>query len=88
MDDVTAESSGLAGRRANLLGASAGADPDQPVLLVAHQPKDVAQAAAAGIDVQISGHTHGGQIRPFNFLVRIDQPVVHGLSRHGERTQL
>ncbi|WP_322975201.1 metallophosphoesterase [Peterkaempfera bronchialis] len=88
VDDVTAESSGLAGHRANLHGALAGADPDQPVLLVAHQPKYVGQAADAGIDLQISGHTHGGQIWPFNFLVRIDQPVVHGLSRHGERTQL
>jgi uncharacterized protein len=88
VDDVTAESSGLAGHRANLLGALAGADRDRPVLLVAHQPKYVAQAAAAGVDLQVSGHTHGGQIWPFNFLVRIDQPVVHGLSRHGERTQL
>ncbi|WP_042381209.1 metallophosphoesterase [Streptacidiphilus melanogenes] len=88
VDDVTAESSGEAGHRANLLGALAGADPDQPVLLVAHQPKFVPQAVAAGIDLQVSGHTHGGQIWPFNFLVRIDQPVVQGLSRHGDRTQL
>jgi predicted MPP superfamily phosphohydrolase len=88
VDDVTAESSGQPGHRANLLDALAGADPEQPVLLVAHQPKYVPQAAAAGIDLQISGHTHGGQIWPFNFLVRIDQPVVHGLSRHGQRTQL
>ncbi|MER5864469.1 metallophosphoesterase [Kitasatospora sp. NPDC002040] len=88
VDDVTAESSGLTGHRANLLGALAGADRQHPVLLVAHQPKFVPQAAAAGIDLQISGHTHGGQIWPFNFLVRLDQPVVHGLSRHGERTRL
>ena len=88
VDDVTAASSGLAGHRANLDGALAGADPRLPVLLVAHQPKYVGQAAAAGIDLQISGHTHGGQIWPFNFLVRLDQPVVHGLSRHGERTRL
>lgn len=88
VDDVTAESSGLAGHRTNLTGALAGTDPDRPVLLVAHQPKFVRQAAAAGIDLQVSGHTHGGQIWPFNFLVRVDQPVVHGLSHHGERTQL
>ncbi|MEE1783976.1 metallophosphoesterase [Streptomyces sp. SP17BM10] len=88
VDDVTAGSSGLAGHSADLTGALEGADPALPVLLVAHQPKYVPQAAAAGIDLQISGHTHGGQIWPFNFLVRIDQPVVHGLSRHGERTQL
>jgi predicted MPP superfamily phosphohydrolase len=88
VDDVTAESSGEVGHRTDLLGALAGVDPERPVLLVAHQPKYVPQAAAAGIDLQISGHTHGGQIWPFNFLVRIDQPVVHGLSRHGQRTQL
>ncbi|MFE3501708.1 metallophosphoesterase [Kitasatospora sp. NPDC059146] len=88
VDDVTAESSGLAGHRTDLAGALAGADPDLPVLLVAHQPKYVPQAAAAGIDLQVSGHTHGGQIWPFNFLVRIDQPVVHGLSLHGQRTRL
>ncbi|MBC3840139.1 metallophosphoesterase [Streptacidiphilus sp. 4-A2] len=88
VDDVTAASSGLAGHHANLDGALTGADPELPVLLVAHQPKYVAEAAGAGIDLQISGHTHGGQIWPFNYLVRIDQPVVHGLSRHGERTQL
>ncbi|OPE45408.1 metallophosphoesterase, partial [Mycolicibacterium diernhoferi] len=46
------------------------------------------QAVAAGVDLQISGHTHGGQIWPFNVLVRLDQPAVQGLSRHGARTQL
>jgi predicted MPP superfamily phosphohydrolase len=65
-----------------------GADPTLPVLLLAHQPKLVSHAVAAGVDLQLSGHTHGGQIWPFNFLVRLDQPVVHGLSRHSERTQL
>ncbi|MFJ9348294.1 metallophosphoesterase [Streptomyces sp. NPDC101237] len=88
VDDVTAESSGLAGHRTDLAGALAGADPDLPVLLLAHQPKFVEQAAADGIDLQLSGHTHGGQIWPFHHLVRIDQPVLAGLSRHGARTLL
>lgn len=88
VDDVTAHHSGLAGHRTDLDGALTGADPDLPVLLVAHQPKYIPQAAAAGIDLQISGHTHGGQIWPFGLLVRLDQPVVQGLSRHGERTLL
>ncbi|MFJ5230471.1 metallophosphoesterase [Kitasatospora sp. NPDC088391] len=88
VDDVTAESSGLAGHRTDLSGALAGADPELPVLLVAHQPKFVPHAAAAGIDLQISGHTHGGQIWPFHHLVRLDQPVLQCLSRHGERTRL
>jgi uncharacterized protein len=88
VDDATAQSSGLRGHRADLEAALAGADATLPVLLLAHQPKQVADAVLAGVDLQISGHTHGGQIWPFNFLVRLEQPVVHGLSRHGDRTQL
>ncbi|MEU3519533.1 metallophosphoesterase [Streptomyces sp. NPDC006654] len=88
VDDVTAESSGLAGHRAHLAGALHGADPDLPVLLLAHQPKFVDRAAAAGVDLQLSGHTHGGQIWPFHHLVRVDQPVLAGLSHHGSRTLL
>ncbi|WP_440556578.1 metallophosphoesterase [Streptomyces sp. SCPE 10] len=88
VDDVTAESSGLPGHRAHLAEALNGTDPDLPVLLLAHQPKFVDRAAAAGVDLQLSGHTHGGQIWPFHHLVRIDQPALAGLSRHGDRTLL
>lgn len=88
VDDATAQSSGVHGHRADLEAALAGADATLPVLLLAHQPKQVADAVRAAVDLQISGHTHGGQIWPFNFLVRLEQPVVHGLSRHGDRTQL
>ncbi len=88
VDDVTAESSGLAGHGADLAEALNGADPDLPVLLLAHQPKFVDRAAADGIDLQLSGHTHGGQIWPFHHLVRIDQPALAGLSNHGARTLL
>jgi uncharacterized protein len=88
VDDETARASGVDGHGANLEAALADTDPTLPVMLLAHQPKQVVQAVAAGVDLQISGHTHGGQIWPFNFLVRLDQPVVQGLSRHGDRTQL
>ncbi|BBY18986.1 metallophosphoesterase [Mycolicibacterium litorale] len=88
VDDATAKASGVRGHGANLDAALAGADRSLPVLLLAHQPKQVTHAARAGVDLQISGHTHGGQIWPFNYLVRLEQPVVQGLSRHGERTQL
>jgi len=88
VDDRTAAGSGLAGHRADHAAALAGADPALPVLLLAHQPKQVSAAVTHGVDLQISGHTHGGQIWPFHYLVRLDQPTVSGLSRHGERTQL
>jgi predicted MPP superfamily phosphohydrolase len=88
VDDRTAAGSGVPGHHADHAAALAGVDPDLPVLLLAHQPKQVDGAVAHGIDLQLSGHTHGGQIWPFHYLVRIDQPVVSGLSRHGDRTQL
>ncbi len=88
VDDATAKSAKLTGHGADFENALAGVDPGLPVLMLAHQPKQVVESAAAGVDLQIAGHTHGGQIWPFNYLVRLDQPTVHGLSRHGERTQL
>jgi predicted MPP superfamily phosphohydrolase len=81
VDDATAATS-------DLQMALSGVDRDLPVLLLAHQPKQISHAVASGVDIQISGHTHGGQIWPFHLLVRLDQPSVQGLTRHGERTQL
>ncbi|GAA3288106.1 metallophosphoesterase [Dactylosporangium vinaceum] len=88
VDDRTAAGTGLEGHRADHALALDGADPALPVLLLAHQPKQIDAAVAHGIDLQISGHTHGGQIWPFHYLVRLDQPVVQGLTRHSDRTQL
>jgi uncharacterized protein len=88
VDDVTAESSGLAGHGADLAEALDGTDPGLPVLLLAHQPKFIDRAAAHGVDLQLSGHTHGGQIWPFHHLVRLDQPALAGLTHHGDRTRL
>jgi uncharacterized protein len=88
IDDRTAEGSGKPGHGADLAAALADVDKSLPVLLLAHQPKQVDQAVALGVDLQISGHTHGGQIWPFHYLVLTDQPALAGLSRHGARTQL
>lgn len=73
---------------ADLATALAGTDKNARVLLLAHQPSQVETAAAQGIDLQLSGHTHGGQIWSFHLLVRLAQPTVQGLSRHGQRTWL
>jgi predicted MPP superfamily phosphohydrolase len=88
VDDRTAAGSGVPGHHTDHAAALEGTDPELPVLLLAHQPQQVSGAVAHGIDLQISGHTHGGQMWPFHYLVRLDQPVLQGLSRHGERTQL
>ncbi len=87
IDDRTAERSGLPGHRADLDAALDGRDETVPVVLLAHQPYMVDRARAAGVGLQLSGHTHGGQLWPFDYAIRLDQPAVHGLSRHGD-TQL
>jgi uncharacterized protein len=83
IDDRTAARSGEPGHGANLDAALAGRDPSRPVVLLAHQPVMVDQAARRGVDLQISGHTHGGQFLPFGYLVLLDQPVLAGLTRVG-----
>ncbi|BCJ65535.1 metallophosphoesterase [Polymorphospora rubra] len=58
--------------------ALGGRDPQRPVVLLAHQPVMAQEAARYDVDLQLSGHTHGGQIVPFNLLVGLEQPVVSG----------
>lgn len=55
-------------------------------VLLAHQPRSIEAAAAAGYDLQISGHTHGGQYFPMNLLVYLAQPYVAGLHLHDDTT--
>jgi predicted MPP superfamily phosphohydrolase len=64
--------------------ALAGRDPAREVVLLAHQPKSVTAAARLGVGLQLSGHTHGGQLWPFGLLVQLQQPFIHGLHRVGE----
>lgn len=65
----------------DVAGALAGRDPSRPVVLLAHQPKTVKSAVALDVDLQLSGHVHGGQLFPFNWLARLAQPFVGGLHR-------
>lgn len=65
--------------------AITGAPSDAAVrVLLAHQPRTALAAWQAGFDLQLSGHTHGGQFLPWNFFVRLQQPYTAGLHRlHG-----
>jgi predicted MPP superfamily phosphohydrolase len=67
--------------------ALAGRDASRPLVLLAHQPKAIADAARGGVDLQLAGHTHGGQFFPWNLMVKLDQPYVTGLHLH-ETTQI
>jgi predicted MPP superfamily phosphohydrolase len=53
------------------------------LVLLAHQPRAIVEAATLGVGLQLSGHTHGGQIWPFNNFVKLAQPYVQGLHQHG-----
>ncbi len=66
-------------RRASLEQAMKDLPANSYTLLLAHQPKAAPEAAEAGIHLQLSGHTHAGQIFPFNFLIYLDQPYNVGL---------
>ena len=63
--------------------AAQGAPVGAPRVLLAHQPRSASAAAAAGYDLQLSGHTHGGQFWPWNLFVRLQQPFTAGLNRLG-----
>jgi predicted MPP superfamily phosphohydrolase len=75
------------GPREDLPRALAGRDPSRPAVLLAHDPSTFARARRADIDLQLSGHTHGGQIWPFAWAVRLVVPWVAGPYRDG-RAQL
>jgi hypothetical protein len=62
----------------------AGRDPSRALVLLAHQPRVVFEAREHGVDLQLSGHTHGGQFWPWAPFVRLQQPVVSGLGRYGD----
>lgn len=71
------------GEGEDLARALDGRETERPVVLLAHDPNTFKRASQYGVDLQISGHTHGGQIWPFKHLVRLSTPWVAGLYRLG-----
>ena len=62
-----------AGHGPDLARALAGRDPARAVVLLAHQPRQVRVAARHDVDLQLSGHTHGGQVWPWHYIVSLQQ---------------
>ena len=84
VNDVQGESEGHGPDFDRALGDR---DPARACVLLAHQPVQIHDAVRHGIDLQLSGHTHGGQLWPGNFLAAAANPTVAGLERYGD-TQL
>ncbi|EOM78427.1 metallophosphoesterase [Rhodococcus rhodnii] len=70
----------------DLDAALRGREPGEFVLLAAHQPIQAHDASDHDVDLQVSGHTHGGQMWPIRHLVPLQQPTVEGLDRIGRTT--
>ncbi|MET9603748.1 metallophosphoesterase [Streptomyces sp. NPDC006512] len=62
-------------------------DRSRTSVLLAHQPIVIDDAVRHGVDLQLSGHTHGGQLWPGKYLAELANPTVAGLERYGD-TQL
>ncbi|KQX59045.1 MULTISPECIES: metallophosphoesterase [unclassified Streptomyces] len=84
VDDVAGESEGHGPDFGRALGDR---DRARAAVLLAHQPIVVHDAVRHGVDLQLSGHTHGGQLWPGNYLAELANPTVAGLERYGD-TQL
>ncbi|MGW5663433.1 metallophosphoesterase [Streptomyces sp. NPDC003758] len=84
VNDLAGESEGEGPDFTKALGDR---DTSRAVVLLAHQPLQIHEAARHHVDLQLSGHTHGGQLWPGNFVAAAANPTVAGLDRYGD-TQL
>ena len=82
VDDYNARRFGR-GHGPDLPRALEGRDDSRELVLLAHQPRAIHEAERYGVGLQLSGHTHGGQLFPWNLFVKLQQPVVSGLARIG-----
>ena len=67
---------------ADAQAATLGRDPERELVVLAHQPIQIRQISQIGAGLQLSGHTHGGQLNPFGAVTLVAQPYIAGLHRH------
>lgn len=84
VNDIAGESEGQGPDFGRALGDR---DRTRAAVLMAHQPVVIDEAVEHGVDLQLSGHTHGGQLWPGNYIAELSNPTVAGLERYGD-TQL
>ncbi|NGN68639.1 metallophosphoesterase [Streptomyces sp. A7024] len=84
VNDIGGESEGQGPDFGKALGDR---DPKRTSVLMAHQPVVIHDAVKHNVDLQLSGHTHGGQMWPVNYVAELANPTVAGLEKYGD-TQL
>ncbi|WP_432152312.1 metallophosphoesterase [Streptomyces sp. bgisy029] len=84
VNDIAGETEGQGPDFVRALGDR---DRSRAAVLLAHQPVVIHDAVEHGVDLQLSGHTHGGQLWPGNYLAELANPTVAGLEQYGD-TQL
>ncbi|MEU7621081.1 metallophosphoesterase [Streptomyces hygroscopicus] len=84
VNDISGEDEGHGPDYGKALGDR---DPSRASVLLAHQPVMIHEAVKAGVDLQLSGHTHGGQLWPGTYVAELANPTAAGLERYGD-TQL
>ncbi|MEU3208024.1 metallophosphoesterase [Streptomyces cyaneofuscatus] len=84
VNDIAGETEGQGPDFVRALGDR---DRGRAAVLLAHQPVVIHDAVEHGVDLQLSGHTHGGQLWPGNYLAELANPTVAGLEQYGD-TQL
>jgi predicted MPP superfamily phosphohydrolase len=80
LNDLTGRRFGI--RPPNVEEAYNRVDESKATIVLSHQPKSIALVENRRCDLMLSGHTHGGQIFPFGWLVKLDQPYLSGLHEH------
>ncbi|WP_019066853.1 metallophosphoesterase [Streptomyces hokutonensis] len=81
VNDIQGESEGQGPDFGKALGDR---DATRACVLLAHQPVQIHEAVKHNVDLQLSGHTHGGQLWPGNFIAAAANPTVAGLERYGD----
>jgi predicted MPP superfamily phosphohydrolase len=84
IDDRSASQHGGLAPADALARALDGRDRSRELVLLAHQPRSLRDAESYAVGLQLSGHTHGGQLWPFSLIVRLTQPFLAGLHRVGD----
>ncbi|MCI3227098.1 metallophosphoesterase, partial [Streptomyces sp. NP-1717] len=81
VNDIAGEEEGAGPDFQKALG---GRDPARASVLLAHQPVVIHDAVKHGVDLQLSGHTHGGQMWPVNYIAKAANPTLAGLEQYGD----